>query len=256
MLDLGPITIRWYGFFIAMALLIGLIIVLRLAKDRNIKSDTVYDLALCVSIGGILGARLYDVFVINWDYYSNNLSAIPKVWEGGLAIHGALIGGILFLFLCSFVKKINFFILADLVAVVLPLGQALGRFGNYFNNELFGGPTNLFFGIPVLVENRPLEYINFEYFHPTFLYESILNLILFGVLLFLFKKGNLLNGTITALYLMSYSLIRIAMEFVRVDTVPLIEGLRLPQLVSMVIFLLASMFILFRADRNDNISKQ
>ncbi|NCN07916.1 prolipoprotein diacylglyceryl transferase [Candidatus Falkowbacteria bacterium] len=242
-LRLGYIEIRWYGILMSLAILSGLVLILRLAKQKNISVDQVYDLASWSIISGILGARLYEVFIINWDYYVNNLSAIFKIWQGGLAIHGAIIGGALAVFVWSKKNKFNFWQLVDLIAVALPLGQAIGRWGNYFNQELFGLPTNWSIGIPIAKSNRPIGFENYLYFQPTFLYESLLNLLLFVFLILVYKKIKLPAGTVSILYLLGYSVIRFFMEFIRLDQTPVFWWLRLPQLVSIVIFVFGVSFL-------------
>lgn len=243
-LDLGFTQIRWYGLFMSLAILICLFLVVYLAKKINISTDEIYDLAFWLVLSGIIGARLYEVLIINWPYYANNLSAIVKIWQGGLAIHGALIGGLLAVWFWSKKNRHNFWQVVDLIAIVLPLGQAIGRWGNYFNQELFGRPTNSAIGIPILEEYRPVGYENYNYFHPTFLYESLLNLILFLVLFLVFKKSKATTGVITILYLLGYSIIRFFMEFIRLDYTPILLWLRLPQVVSIVIFILVLTFLI------------
>jgi len=242
-LSIGPLTVRWYGLLIAIALLVCVLIAVRLAKTRGIEEGKMYDLALWSAIGGIIGARLYDVLFIAWDYYHNHLLDIFKIWQGGLAIHGAVIGGLIALLIAVRVKKISFWPLLDLF-VVLPLGQAIGRWGNYFNQELFGGPTSLPWGIPIDPANRPLQYLDRQYFHPTFLYESLLNLILFGVLLFAFKK-KAKTGVIFCLYLIGYGFIRIFTEFIRIDETTLLFGIRLPQVFSGAVIVAALILLIY-----------
>jgi phosphatidylglycerol:prolipoprotein diacylglycerol transferase len=244
--SIGSLPIRWYGLLIAIALLLCLMVVLRLFKNKGMDEDKIYDLALWLAVGGIIGARLYEVLFINFDYYAFNLISIFKVWEGGLAIHGGIIGGVIALFAWVKINKEDFWRLADLVAVVLPLGQAIGRWGNYFNGELYGGPTDSFIGIPISISNRLAGFDNYSYFHPTFLYESIMNFILFLILLTTFKKTNPRKGIVSMYYLIGYSVIRFTTEFIRIDPTPVYFGLRLPQVVSILIFAFAIGFILIR----------
>ena len=240
---LGPITVRWYGLLIALALLICILVAVWLGKKRNLEANQIYDLALGAAIGGIAGARLYDVFFIAWDYYHDHLLDIFKIWQGGLAIHGAVIGGLAVLLIFTLYKKIFLLSFLDLF-VVLPLGQAIGRWGNYFNQELFGRPTNLPWGIPIDPANRPPQYPDQQYFHPTFLYESVLNLILFVILLIIFKKTPR-PGVIFCLYLIGYGLIRIFTEFIRIDETTLIFGVRLPQVVSGAVIIVALVLLIY-----------
>ncbi len=247
-LSLGPIAIRWYGVFIVAGILAGLMFALCLARRRQIPSDDVYDLALGLIISGIIGARLYEVLFIEPLYYWHNPLSVLKIWQGGLAIHGALAGGIIFLFFFCRRKKISFWRLTDLIAVVVPLGQAIGRWGNYFNQELFGRPTDSFIGIYISPAKRPPEFKTEKYFQPAFLYESVLNLILFLILFFLYRSGRLKEGRVVMAYLLGYSVIRFLMEFVRIDQTPQWWGLRLPQWVSLFVVLIAggSLFYFYR----------
>jgi len=251
-----------------LAFVLGIWIANYFFKKKKIKAD-VYDLAFWLILGGVLGARLYEVFIINWGYYIENLDAIFKIWQGGLAIHGGIIGGGLALWVWAKRNKINFWKLADILVIILPLGQAIGRWGNYFNGELFGLPTSGWWGIPIDIALRPLEYINFEYFHPAFLYESFLNLCLFGILLWVYSvktsndsviaresrqgdRSNLVQkgkyyktGTLVIIYLIGYGLIRFFMEYVRIDPTPeVLFGLKLPQFFSILMVLVAG-FIYF-----------
>ena len=240
------IAIRWYGLLIFLALVTCLFLVLYLAKKRGLKAEQIYDLAFWSVLGGLAGARLYEVFILNWSYYSANLSAIVKIWEGGLAIHGAILGGAITVWLWAKINRQDFWPLIDLIAVAMPLGQAIGRWGNYFNQELFGQPTNWPIGIPIAKNLRPLGWENFIYFQPAFLYESLLNLVLFFSLFWLIRKKPTQNGAIFIFYLMGYSVIRFLMEFWRLDQTPMIGFLRWPQAVSLVIFFLAPLFLFRR----------
>jgi len=243
LISLGPINIYWYGVFIMLAVLTALTVAIYLAKLHGIKSETIIDLAVWLIVGGLIGARLYDVF-LEWPYFSAHPTDAFKIWQGGLAIHGAIIGGLIALWLYAKKYQQNFWQLAAVIATVLPLGQAIGRWGNYFNQELFGYPTNLPWGIPIDLTHRPFEYLNFEYFQPTFLYESLGNLIIFIILFTLHIKkvttrlpdGQGYELRVTS-YLLLYSLLRFATEFIRLDPAPIIFGLRFPQLISLLVII-------------------
>jgi len=253
--NLGPVTVYWYGFLIALAMVVSILIAWRLAPKRNLKPDDLIDLAFWLIIGGIIGARLYDAFVIDRNYFSRHLLEIFYLWTGGLAIHGAIIGGALSLFIWCKIKKQNIWDWFDLTAVVLPLAQAIGRWGNYFNSELFGRPTDLPWGIPIADNLRPIIYQSSQYFHPAFLYESVLDFLLFVILFFVYKmslrapkgRGNpvaetrdphaslgmtIKKGRLIGLYLIGYGLIRFLMEFIRIDETAMWWGMRAPQVVS------------------------
>lgn len=240
---IGALQLHWYGLLLALGALAGLWAMVRLGKWYQIPSAHLYDLFFYVLIGGLIGARLYHV-LNEPAYYSQHPSEILKIWNGGLAIHGGMIVGVLIIWLFGRAKKISPWLLADITAVGLVLGQAIGRWGNYFNQELFGRPTLQPWGIPIDPLNRPAGYTDMVYFHPTFLYESLGCLAIAAVLWWLHrrrqqKKDGLGTGSIILVYLILYSLLRLAMELLRIDRVPVILGLRLPLLTSAVLIVVA-----------------
>jgi phosphatidylglycerol:prolipoprotein diacylglycerol transferase len=242
LMQLGPISIRYYGLIIVLVLGLAIWLAFKLAKGKISADDTI-DLAFWLALSGIIGARLYEVLILESGYFWSHPAEIIKIWHGGLAIHGAIIGGIIALVVWCYKKKQDFWFLADLAAVVLPLAQAIGRWGNYFNQEVFGRPTDLPWGIAIDLANRPLEFTGEKYFHPTFLYESILNLILFFILLFLYKKQRLKSGQYLGVYLIGYGVIRFLMEFIRIDQTALFFGFRWPQIFSLIVIFVGLMII-------------
>jgi phosphatidylglycerol:prolipoprotein diacylglycerol transferase len=235
LVEIGPITIRWYGLLIASAVLIGVSLSQYLAKRRNVNPELVSDLSIWLVIGAIPAARLYYV-LFQWPEYSQQPGRIIAIWEGGIAIHGAILGGTLATIIFAKLKQISFWQLADLVAPSLILGQAIGRWGNFFNSEAFGRPTDLPWKLYIPLANRPPALANFEYFHPTFLYESLWNLIVFALLITLFFRGlsgkpYLRLGTIFLVYLATYSLGRVWIEGFRIDSL-MLGPLRIAQVVS------------------------
>lgn len=245
-LEIGPITFRYYGLIIVLAISAVIFLSARLTKNK-LSTDDLIDLVFWLVLSGLIGARLYEVLILESGYFFANPLEIIKIWHGGLAIHGAIIGGVVALIVWCRNKKQDFWQLVDVSAVVLPLAQAIGRWGNYFNQEVFGRPTNLSWGIPIDPANRPLEFINEKYFQPTFLYESILNLCLFLLLFFLYKKQKLKSGQYLSVYLIGYGLIRFLMEFIRIDQTAMIGNFRWPQVFSLVIIIFGLM--LFRKKR-------
>lgn len=258
--QIGFLKIHWYGLFMVLAILVGLFFVSRLAKKSLVSQDEVFDLGFYAIIFSLIGARIYAVF-LEIDFYLKNPFQIIAVWNGGLAIHGAIIGGAAAVFLYCYFKKKSFWLYVDLAAPALALGQSIGRWGNYFNQEIFGKPTNLPWGIPIALQNRPAAYLNFQHFHPTFLYESALNLINFFLLLALFFLLNKRNeelriknqelriknqGFVFLVYLINYSLIRIVMESLRLDETPLVFGIRLPVLVSLGVIIICGALLAYR----------
>lgn len=236
LVELGPITIRWYGLLIASAVMIGITLSQYLAKRRHVDPDLLGDLVIWLIIGAIPAARLYYV-IFEWSRYAQNPERIIAIWEGGIAIHGAIIGGTIATLIFARLKHISFWQLADLVAPSLILGQAIGRWGNFFNSEAFGDPTNLPWKLYIPSEYRPPQFANFEYFHPTFLYESLWNLMVFSLLLTLFFRGlqgkpRLKTGTLFLVYLVAYSLGRVWIEGLRTDSL-MFGPLRMAQVVSL-----------------------
>ena len=216
------LEIRWYGIITAVSLIIGFMVVYFIAKFRKEKADEVLNFAPFAVIFSILGARLLHVLV-NWSYYSQNLSYIFQFRRGGLAIQGAMLIGILALIVFTRIKKLDFWLWADIVVPGLLLGQAIGRWGNFFNQEAFGKPTDLPWGIYIDPMHRPINFASYEYFHPTFFYESIANFLLFALLIFMHrfyrnKPGRLPYGLILSMYLGIYAVYRTFIEFYRIDS--------------------------------------
>ena len=237
LVKLGPLTIRWYGLLIATAVLVGVSLSQYLASRRHINPDLLGDLAIWLVVGAIPSARLYYV-LFEWSEYAQHPERIIAIWQGGIAIHGAILGGTLSVLIFARLKQISFWQLGDLVSPSLILGQAIGRWGNFFNSEAFGRPTDLPWKLFIPPERRPPDYSNFAYFHPTFLYESLWNLMVFGLLLTLFFRGlkakpRLKAGTLFLVYLVAYSLGRLWIEGLRTDSL-MLGPLRIAQVVSLV----------------------
>ncbi len=234
---IGPITIRWYGLLIATAVLIGVILSQYLAKRRNVNPELIGDLSIWLVIAAIPAARLYYV-LFEWSEYARHPERIIAIWQGGIAIHGAILGGLVASIIFAKLKRVSFWQLADLVSPSLILGQAIGRWGNFFNSEAFGAPTNLPWKLYIPPERRPPDLIGFEYFHPTFLYESLWDLMVFALLIFLFfrdlrGKPRLKTGTLFMVYLAAYSLGRLWIEGLRTDSL-MLGPLRIAQVVSFI----------------------
>jgi phosphatidylglycerol:prolipoprotein diacylglycerol transferase len=231
----GPLVIRWYGFLIASAVLIGVTLAQKLAARRQVDPELLSDLTVWLVLAAIPSARLYYV-LFQWQEYASNPAKIIAIWEGGIAIHGAILGGIIAALIFARLKRVAFWQLADLVAPSLILGQAIGRWGNFFNSEAFGDPTELPWKLYIPPERRPPG-IDAAYYHPTFLYESLWDLMVFGVLITLFfrdlkGKPRLKVGTLALVYLIGYSLGRFWIEGLRTDSL-MLGGLKMAQLVSL-----------------------
>lgn len=259
--------IRWYGLFMVLGIIAAIITAAILAKAYHYKTEIILDLSFWLIIGGLLGARIYEIF-LEWPYYSQNPLSGFKIWQGGLAIHGAIIGGLITVWLFARKRQFNFWFLGSIIVPGLALGQAIGRFGNYFNQELFGMPTKMPWGIPIDPLNRPLQYIGEKFFHPTFIYESIGNLLIFLILIaihvIILKKqqaNNLQKNyhpdfiKLTAIYLILYSLLRFFLEFIRSDQTPKLYGWRWPQIISLIIILFA-VFLFFKKNDQSETEQQ
>ena len=259
-LNLGFLTIRWYGLLISISVVIGLFISKKLAKSRNINPQYISDILPSLIISSIIGARAYYV-IFEWRQYSgnnfftsfdlfNNVIQIPSflaIWQGGIAIHGGLIGGFLcILFFCKS-KNIHLKTFIDILIPSIILGQSIGRWGNFFNNEAFGIPTDLPWKLFIPIQNRPIEFINYQFFHPTFIYESLWNFLIFILLITIFYQQNNKNsvrpGFISCLYLIGYSFGRFWIEGLRIDPLciggipPFCDGgLRMAQFISIFLF--------------------
>ena len=249
--QLGPLSLRWYGLLIASAVLIGLVLAIRLGRRRGIDPNLIADLLPLLVAGAVIGARSYYV-ALEWRQYQGHWLDALAIWRGGIAIHGALIGGSLATLLYCRWRQQPFWTLLDVLVPSLALGQAIGRWGNFFNSEAFGLPTNLPWKLTILEQYRPIEFRDAQTFHPTFLYESLWNLGVFALLLSLFRAASrgriqLPAGALSCVYLMAYSSGRVWIEALRLDPLCLLSdppfcegGLRMAQLVSLLLICLGA----------------
>jgi phosphatidylglycerol:prolipoprotein diacylglycerol transferase len=228
---LGPFPIRWYGILMATAIVVGLWLAHRQARREGLPADDIISAAQWAVLAGLVGARLYEV-AFNWDYYGQYPWKIPAVWEGGLAIHGSLIVGPLVGAWLAHRWRLPVLRSLDVAGPSIALGQAIGRWGNYFNEEAFGRPTDLPWRLYISKPHRPSGYVDFEYFHPTFLYESLWDLAVFGALIWMRPRLHERPGTLFFAYIGLYSIGRFAIEGLRLDSFWL-GGLRVAQLASM-----------------------
>lgn len=231
--QIGPIGLRWYGLLIAGSFIPGFYLLSGEARRKGIDPDALYDFILIAAVLGFVGARLAYV-IQNLSVYLAEPARIFAVWEGGLSLHGVLVGGLLAIALYARRLQTPFLTLADVVAPGVPLGQAIGRWGNFFNQELFGYPTNVPWKMYIAPEFRPLRWADAEFFHPTFLYESIWNAAVLIGLLWYRRLPGAREGDVLFLYLASYSLGRFWVEFFRIGT-PVFAGLTLAQVVSLLL---------------------
>ncbi|ASB87213.1 prolipoprotein diacylglyceryl transferase [Bacillus sonorensis] len=252
---LGPIAVHWYGIIIGLGALLGLWLAVREGERRGLHKDTFVDLVLFAIPIAIICARTYYV-IFQWDYYSQHPDQIIQIWNGGLAIHGGLIGAVLTGIIYARVKGLSFWKLADIAAPSILLGQAIGRWGNFMNQEAHGGAVSRAFlenlHLPDFIINQ--MYINGQYYHPTFLYESLWSFT--GVIvLLLLRKANLKRGELFLLYIIWYSIGRYYIEGLRTDSLMLTESLRIAQVISIALIVCAVALLLFRRLKGDEIKR-
>ena len=236
--------VYYYGIILASATFVGIYCAYLLYKKyyEASKAQNIIDFSPWIIIIGILGARFYYCLV-NFSYYTAHPFEIFYIRQGGLSVHGMIIVGICGLWWLSKKYKMSFLQLIDSFLCGTALAQSIGRWGNFFNSEAFGAPTNLPWKLFIPISHRPTEFINYEFFHPTFLYESILDILIFLLLLVLFKRLSKTPGLIACIYLILYSFARILVESCRVDSVLNIAGIPIAQIMSLAIIIFASIFI-------------
>lgn len=229
------LPVRWYGLLMSSSILIGLLLAMHLAKKNNYDAEKILDLVFYATPAAIIGARLYYV-IFKWEYYSQYPKEIFAIWHGGLAIHGAVIAAIIVAIIYTRKKGLSFWEIVDYMAPSLILGQAIGRWGNFFNQEAYGGETNLPWAITV---NDPIK--GMIKVHPTFFYESLWNLAIFFFLLW-YGKRKKANGEVFLLYAILYSVGRFFIEGLRTDSLMFGE-IRVAQLVSVLTIIMGAVII-------------
>jgi len=258
---IGPIYIRFYGIILMLGAIAAAFLAERLARRKGLKSEFVWDALIWVLIGGIIGARLWHVFTpppsmveagYTTMYYLTHPLDLINTRAGGLGIPGAVIGGGLALYLFCRRKKMSFLLWADIAAPGLALAQAIGRWGNFVNQEIYGKPTSLPWAIKIEPRNRVPGYESYPTFHPLFLYESIWNLMLMGFLLWMDNRfaNKLKEGDIFLAYLIGYSTGRFFLEFLRLDA-PLVGTINFNQAFMLGVAVISG-FIIFWRHRKDN----
>lgn len=247
---LGPLPLRAYALGIIIGALVAIWVGERRFQARGGRAGLIGDVAIWAIPFGIVGARIYHVVTDPELYFGDgkNFADAFLIWKGGLGIWGAIAGGALGAFIACRRYGVSFSSVADALAPGLLIAQAIGRLGNYFNQELFGRPTDLPWGLEIARENRPLGYQQFETFHPTFLYELLWNLAAAALIIAIDRRVKLTGGRAFALYAMLYTLGRGWIESLRIDTANHIGPFRLNVWTSIIVFTLALIF--FVATRN------
>ncbi|WP_270892728.1 prolipoprotein diacylglyceryl transferase [Staphylococcus saprophyticus] len=248
--ELGPISVRWYGIIIAMGILLGYFIAQASVKRIGFHQDTLVDIIFWSAIFGFIVARIYFV-IFQWPYYVQHPIEIPMIWQGGIAIHGGLIGGFVTGIIICKQKNINPFQIGDVIAPSMILGQGIGRWGNFMNHEAHGGTVSKSFlenlHIPDFIINN--MYIDGKYYQPTFLYESIWDVLGFVILILLRK--HLRIGDTFCLYLIWYSIGRFFVEGMRTDSLMLASDIRIAQLMSIILIIIGVVIMIVRRVKYD-----
>lgn len=249
---LGPISVHWYGIIFVAAILAAYQMTVLGARFRGLNDEFVADLSIVVVIAGILGARLYEVFILQHDrldYYLANPGKILATWEGGLAIHGGVLGALLIGGIYVWRKKQSFWQWADVIAPGLILAQGIGRWGNFLNQEAYGSPApaGLVNAMPAwLREGMTIEGV---VMHPTFLYESLWNILSFAILHWVLRKRNPPVGVVFSLYLVLYNIGRVTIESIREDSSYIFGHVRIAQLMALVQIIAGIGFLLWHYRR-------
>lgn len=252
LLKIGNITIYWYSIMILTGFIVASYLITEETRRFQIKKTTITDMLFYTIIIGILGARIYYV-IFNLDYYSKNILDIFKVWEGGLAIHGGIIAGAIFIIIYTKKKNQNTLKILDICVPGLLIGQAIGRWGNFFNQEAHGPVTSLekLKYLPNFIKQG--MYIDGNYYMPTFLYESILCLIGLIIVLIIRRKLKIKNGQITGFYLIWYGIIRFIIESFRTDSL-MLNVLKQAQIISIVMIVIG-LFLIIKGNKNEKYSE-
>ncbi|MBE9524844.1 MAG: prolipoprotein diacylglyceryl transferase [Chloroflexi bacterium] len=259
--SVGPLFIHFYGIILMLGAVAGAWLATRQAKFRKQDPEIVWDLLVWLLVSGIVGARLWHIFTpppsmvaagITTKYYLTHPLAALAIWRGGLGIPGAVLGGALALYFFSRKKQLSFTLWADIAVPGLALGQAIGRWGNFVNQELYGAPTDLPWGIFIDSAHRLSEYAEYTHFHPTFLYESLWNLGNVFLLLWLGRRftDKLMSGDLMLIYLVTYPVGRFLLEFIRLDSSQ-VAGLNANQTFMLAVATISALAIFWRHRKND-----
>jgi prolipoprotein diacylglyceryl transferase len=232
-LNIGPLSLNAYGLMIALGVIAAVWMFGRRLEERSLaKRDVASQIGVWSVIAGVVGARLYHV-ITDWDRFDDDLAEIPKIWEGGLGIPGGLLAGVAVGIWVARRHGLSAADAATCAAPALPLAQAIGRWGNWFNQELFGRPSDLPWALEIDADHLPAGYAPGTTFHPAFLYESLWNLALCGVVLWIDRRWSIRRGGLLAVYVAGYGIGRLWIEGLRIDPADEFGGLRLNQWVAL-----------------------
>ena len=249
-LDLGFIKIYWYSITMFLGVLFGIIVAYMEVKRRKIEIAKFENMAFYAILFGFLGARIYYV-LFNLDYYLKNPIEIVEVWNGGLAIHGGIIGAVIAIYIYCKKHELSFIEMLDICAPAILIGQIIGRWGNFFNSEAHGGIVTRAFLERLHLPNFIIDGMNINgvYYHPTFLYESILNLICFIILIILRKNKKIKVGSFVGIYLIWYGVVRFFVEGLRTDSL-MLGNLRMAQIIGIPMVIIGIIMIITSKKRD------
>lgn len=244
-IHLGPLYLHFYGLIIVLGILAGTLLIERLAKARGMNAQFIWDSLVWTMVGGVIGARLWHIFTpppssievgLTTQFYLTHPLDALAIWNGGLGIPGAVIGGGLAMYVLARKRGENFLAWADVIAPGLALGQAIGRWANFVNQELYGAPTDLPWAITIPPEKRLAGFEQFSTYHPLFLYESLWNLATVFFLIWVARKysARLKTGDVFLIYLITYPTIRFLLDFLRLDA-SMVAGINANQAVMLVV---------------------
>ncbi|HAV77704.1 MAG TPA: prolipoprotein diacylglyceryl transferase [Anaerolineae bacterium] len=252
-ISIGPLFVRFYGIILMIGAVAGAFLARKEAKRRGYNPEVVWDIFIYLLIGGIIGARIWHILTPSpstgittaW-YLSHPLDALA-VWKGGLGIPGAIIGGLIALYIYSRITGINFAEWADIASPSLALGQAIGRWGNFVNQELYGAPTDVPWKIFIDPAHRLTGYLDVEYYHPLFLYESLWNLMNLFLLIWVSRRFTrvLKYGDIFLVYLVVYPIGRFLLDFLRLDA-SMVGGININQTIMAFVAVIAALALYLR----------
>lgn len=250
LITISGYDLRWYSILMVVAVVAGITLIQRESGRFKVKGEFIFNMAFWAIIFGIIGARLYYV-IFNWDYFSSNLTEIYKSWEGGLAIHGGMIAGLLTVIVYCKKYKVRVTRYLDFIVVPLILSQAIGRWGNFFNGEAHGVATTVehlrrFFVPEFVINGMKIEGV---YYIPTFFYESVACIILFLIFLIIRRSKYIKVGTITGIYLIGYGFIRFLIEMSRTDAL-LFGGFKVAQIVSTIMIIIGIIILTINAKKS------
>jgi len=250
-IEIGPLDIHFYGLMIGLGVVVSIIVTTRRYGRMGGDTAIVEKLLVWAVVAGVLGARIAYAAPRFSQIADRGFWRLFAIWEGGLALYGGLTAGVIVGVWLVRRNQGDVPMILDAAAIGIPLAQAIGRWGNYFNQELFGTPSELPWAVEIAERFRPAEYVDSATFHPVFLYESLWNLaIVIPVVLWVEKRFNMRRGNLFLVYVIAYGLARFALEFIRTDAATIVLGMRANQLFASLVVIGAAVILFIRQKRS------